>query len=137
MMTSWDPLGIAASEDLRRPDISWETLDQGKIRNSAEKAWAPRSGPPTPWSWPERERNPSRQDRLVLQSQIRKSSLVMATPGSGLVASSPPRPIQDEIRQLVLRPYEAGEQSAHFRHCHGNQLFIRAVVAPLSPCSMA
>ena len=22
MMTSWDPLGIAASEDLRRPDIS-------------------------------------------------------------------------------------------------------------------
>ena len=74
---------------------------------------------------------------LVLQSQIRKSSLVMATAGSGLVASSPPRPIQDEIRQLVLRPYEAGEQSAHFRHCHGNQLFIRAVVAPLSPCSMA
>ncbi len=74
---------------------------------------------------------------LVLQSQIRKSSLVMATPGSGLVASSPPRPIQDEIRQLVLRPYEAGEQSAHFRRCHGNQLFIRAVVAPLSPCSMA
>ena len=74
---------------------------------------------------------------LVLQSQIRKSSLVMATPGSGLVASSPPRPIQDEIRQLVLRLYEAGEQSSHFRHCHGNQLFIRAVVAPLSPCSMA
>ena len=73
---------------------------------------------------------------LVLQSQIRQAPFVMATPGSGLVAPSPPRPVQDEIRQLVLRPNQAGEQSAHLRHCHRNQLFIRTVAAPFSPCSV-
>ena len=35
-----------------------EMLDQGKIRNSAEKAWGPPSGPPTPWFWPEEGEEP-------------------------------------------------------------------------------
>ena len=74
---------------------------------------------------------------LVLQSQIRKSPFVVATSGSGLVAASPPRPVQDEIRRLVLCPYKAGQQPAHLRHCHGNQLFVRAVAAPFSPGSIA
>ena len=39
----------------------------------------------------------------------------MALPGSGLVAPSPPRPGQDEIRQLIFRPYQSGEQPAHLR----------------------
>ena len=40
------------------------------------------------------------------------------------MAPSPPRPVQDEVRQLVLCPYKAGEQPAHLRHCHRNQIFI-------------
>ena len=74
---------------------------------------------------------------LVLQSQIRLAPFVMATPGSCLVAPSPPRPVQDEIRRLVLCPYEAGQQPVHLGHCHGNQFFIRTVAAPFSPCSKA
>ncbi len=74
---------------------------------------------------------------LILQSQIRLAPFVMATPGSCLVAASPPRPVQDEIRRLVLCPYEVGQQPAHLGHCHGNQFFIRTVAAPFSPCSMA
>ena len=61
----------------------------------------------------------------------------MAMPGSGLVAASPPRPGQDEIRHLVFRQYEPGEQPAHLRHRQGNQLFIRTVVALFSSCCIA
>ena len=74
---------------------------------------------------------------LVLQSQIIQAPFVVAFLGSGLVAPSPPRPVQDEIRRLVLCPYKAGRQPAHLRDRHWNQLFIRAVAAPFSPCSIA
>ena len=60
----------------------------------------------------------------------------MASPGSGLVTPSPPRPGQDQIRRLVICPYEAGEQPAHLRQCHWNQLLIRTVVAPFPSCSI-
>ena len=39
--------------------------------------------------------------------------------------------------QLVLCPYQAGEQPAHLRDCQGDQFFIRTVAAPFSPCSIA
>ena len=61
----------------------------------------------------------------------------MALPGSGLMAASPPRPVQDEIRRLAFRPYQTDEQPAHLRDCDGDQLFIGAEVAPFSPCSIA
>ena len=40
-----------------------EMLSQGKIRNAAEKAWGPPSGPPTPWSWRGTARSRSRPGR--------------------------------------------------------------------------
>ena len=61
----------------------------------------------------------------------------MALAGSGLVAPSPPRPGQDEIRQLIFRPYQSGEQPAHLRGRYGNQLFIGTVAAPFSPGAIA
>ena len=61
----------------------------------------------------------------------------MALASSGLVAPSPPRPGQDEIRQLIFRPYKSGEQPAHLRGRYGNQLFIGTVAAPFSPGSIA
>ena len=74
---------------------------------------------------------------LVLQSHFRQAAFVVALFGSGLVASSSPRPIQDQIRRLSFRPYETGNQPAHLRHGYGNQLFIETVVAPFFPCSSA
>ena len=74
---------------------------------------------------------------LVLQPQIRQAAFVVAMLGSGLVTPSPPRPVQDEIRRLVFRPYQAGEQPAHLRHREGNQFLIQTEVAPFSPCSVA
>ena len=74
---------------------------------------------------------------LVLQPQISQAAFVVALPGPGLVAPSPPRPVQDEFRHSVFRPYEAGEQPAHLWHRQWNQLFIRTVIAPFSPCSVA
>ena len=61
----------------------------------------------------------------------------MALLGLGLVAPSPPRPVQDEIRWLFLCPHQACNQPAHLRHGYGNQLFIETVVAPFFPCSSA
>ena len=61
----------------------------------------------------------------------------MVLAGSGLVAPSPPGPIQDEIRWLFLCPYQASEQPAHLWHGYGNQLFIETVAAPFFPCSSA
>ena len=74
---------------------------------------------------------------LVLQPQIRQAAFEVAMLGSGLVAPSPPGPVQDEIRRLVFRPYQAGEQSAHLRHRNGNQFLIQTEVALFSPCSVA
>ena len=78
-----------------------------------------------------------RYSQLVLQPQIRQAAFVVAMLGSGLVTPSPPRPVQDEIRRLVFRPYQAGEQPAHLRHREGNQFLIQTEVAPFSPCSVA
>ena len=61
----------------------------------------------------------------------------MTTLGSGLMSASPPRPGQDEIRQLIFRPYQSGEQPAHLWGRYGNQLFIGTVAAPFSPGSIA
>ena len=55
----------------------------------------------------------------------------MALPGSGLVAPSPPRPGQDEIRQLIFRPYQSGEQPAHFRRPLGESALHRDRSSPL------
>ena len=74
---------------------------------------------------------------LVLQSQMKQAAFVVALPGLGLVPPSPPRPGQDEIRPLLFRPYQAGEQSAYLRDRQGYQRFIRTVAAPFSPCSIA
>ena len=41
-----------------------EMLSQGKIRNAAEKAWGPPSGPPTPWFWRGTARSRSQMGRL-------------------------------------------------------------------------
>ena len=45
----------------------------------------------------------------VLQSHFRQAAVVVAALGCCLVASPPPRPIQDQIRWLSFRPYETGE----------------------------
>ncbi len=78
---------------------------------------------------------------LVLQLQICgaefQAASIMTTPGRCLVAPSPPRPGQDEIRQLVLRPYQACQQPSHLRDSHGDQFLIGAVTAPFSPPSTA
>ena len=74
---------------------------------------------------------------LILQAQMKQAAFVVALPGPGLVPPSPPRPGQDEIRHLLFRPYQAGEQSAHLRGLQGYQRFIRTVAAPFSPCSIA
>ena len=74
---------------------------------------------------------------LILQSQMKQAAFVVALPGPGLVPPSPPRPGQAEIRHLLFRPYQAGEQSAHLRDRQGYQRFIRTVAAPFSPCSIA
>ena len=60
-----------------------------------------------------------------------QAPFVVALPGSGLVATAPPRSGQDEIRQLGFRPYEAGWQPTHLGGRQGNQVFIRASVARL------
>ena len=72
---------------------------------------------------------------LVLPSQIAQSPFVMALLCSGLVASSPPRPVQDEIRRWAFPPYQAGEQPADLQYRHGNQFCIGIEVAPFSPGS--
>ena len=78
------------------------------------------------------------QQALVLQSQIAgEASFVMAAACSCLMAPSPPRPVQDEIRRLAFRPYQSGEQPSHLRNRYWNQLLIGAVTAPFFPCSMA
>ena len=92
------------------------------------------SDDPLSWDWDSR---PKLGDYLVLQSQMKQAAFVVALPGPGLVPPSPPRPGQDEIRHLLFRPYQAGEQSAHLRDRQGYQLFIRTVAAPFSPCSIA
>ena len=71
---------------------------------------------------------------LVLQPQIAgEASFVMAAACSCLVAPSPPRPVQDEIRRMAFRPYQSGEQPSHLRNCYWNQLLIEAVTAPFFP----
>ena len=74
---------------------------------------------------------------LVLQSHFRQAAIVVALLGSSLVAPSPPRPIQNEIRWLFLCPYQASEPPPHLRYGYGNQLLIGAVVAPFFPISSA
>ena len=70
-------------------------------------------------------------------SQIRSTAFVVAFLSSGLVATAPPRLVQDEIRRWAFPPYQAGEQPAHLRYRHGNQFFIGTEVTPFSPCSNA
>ena len=53
----------------------------------------------------------------------------MALLGAGLVATSPRRPVQDEIRRLAFRPNKAGEQPAHLGSSHGNW----RATAPIPP----
>ena len=57
----------------------------------------------------------------------------MALSGSGLVAPSPPRPGQDEIRQLIFRPYKSGEQPAFLpgpdRFRYGSIWILRGLVS--------
>ena len=66
---------------------------------------------------------------LVLQSQIRQEPFEVVLLGAGLVATSPPRPVQDEIRRLAFRPNKAGEQPAHLGSSHGNW----RATAPIPP----
>ena len=74
------------------------------------------------------------QGCLVLQLQIAvDASFVMAAACSCLVSPSPPRPVQDEIRRLAFRPYQACQQPSHLRDCYWNQLLIGAVTAPFFP----
>ena len=114
-MVATDRVRFLFSDARTLYDGALEMLDQGKIRNAAEKAWGARSVPPTPWSWPGTARSRSRPGRpepstiVARQSaelplvQAHTSTIVARAIGSALGAADKKPPVKPHLWDLVSR----------------------------------